>query len=89
LAGVLASRKAKLRTALVVVGAVVIVFVIIPRIFHALHTVSTDDAYVNSYVTFVALSAGRRVCRASIRGASGILRRSVRRNAVTAQREHE
>src|SRR5436190_16546695 len=54
LAGVLASRKGTLRTALVVVGVVVIVFVIIPRIFHALHTVSTDDAYVNSYVTFVA-----------------------------------
>src|ERR1700758_2472749 len=54
LASVLVSKKATLRTALVVVGAVVIVFVIIPRIFHALHTVSTDDAYVNSYVTFVA-----------------------------------
>ena len=25
-----------------------------PKILHALHTVSTDDAYVNSYVTFVA-----------------------------------
>src|SRR5438034_253813 len=63
LAGVLASRKAKLRTALVVVGAVVIVFVIIPRIFHALHTVSTDDAYVNSYVTFVAPRVSGQVAR--------------------------
>jgi membrane fusion protein (multidrug efflux system) len=63
LAGVLASRKATLRTALVVVGAVVIVFVIIPRIFHALHTVSTDDAYLNSYVTFVAPRVSGQVAR--------------------------
>jgi membrane fusion protein (multidrug efflux system) len=54
LAGVFAGRKRQVRTALIVLGALVIVFVIIPRIFHALHTVSTDDAYVNSYVTFVA-----------------------------------
>src|SRR5213078_3239633 len=59
----LASRKGTLRTALVVVGVVVIVFVIIPRIFHALHTVSTDDAYVNSYVTFVAPRVPGQVLR--------------------------
>ena len=40
-----------------------IVFVIIPRIFHALHTVSTDDAYVNSYVTFVAPRVSGQVAR--------------------------
>ena len=43
-----------MRIALLVLGAVVIIFLIIPWIFHAFHTVSTDDAYVNSYVTFVA-----------------------------------
>ena len=43
-----------MRIAFIVLGALVVVFVIIPRIFHAWHTVSTDDAYVNSYVTFVA-----------------------------------
>ena len=43
-----------MRIAFIFLGALVIVFVIIPRIFHAWHTVSTDDAYVNSYVTFVA-----------------------------------
>jgi membrane fusion protein, multidrug efflux system len=47
-------RRRQLRIALIALGTLVIVFVIIPRIFHALHTVSTDDAYVNSYVTFVA-----------------------------------
>jgi membrane fusion protein (multidrug efflux system) len=49
-----ASRKRRLRTALIVIGAIIFVFVIIPKAFHAWHTVSTDDAYVNSYVTFVA-----------------------------------
>src|ERR1700737_1768485 len=47
-------RRRQLRIALIALGTLVIVFVIIPRIFHALHAVSTDDAYVNSYVTFVA-----------------------------------
>jgi len=54
LAGIFAGRKRQVRTALIVLGALIIVFVIIPWVFHALHTVSTDDAYVNSYVTFVA-----------------------------------
>src|SRR5437868_15504223 len=47
-------RKRQLRHALIVLGAVLLLFVIIPKIFHAWLTVSTDDAYVNSYVTFVA-----------------------------------
>ena len=47
-------RKFRWRPALIVVGALLLVFVIVPRAFHAWHTVSTDDAYVNSYVTFVA-----------------------------------
>jgi multidrug resistance efflux pump len=51
---IFATKKGRLRTTLFVLGGLIIVFVIIPRIFHALHTVSTDDAYVNSYVTFVA-----------------------------------
>jgi membrane fusion protein (multidrug efflux system) len=37
-----------------VIVAVALIFVGIPRIIQALNTVSTDDAYVNSYVTFVA-----------------------------------
>ena len=37
-----------------IVAGVVLLIVAVPKIFHALHTVSTDDAYVNSYVTFVA-----------------------------------
>src|SRR5262245_50535019 len=46
--------KLRSRRTLIVVGVMLVVFVIIPRVFHAWHTVSTDDAYVNSYVTFVA-----------------------------------
>ena len=44
-------------------GALLLVFVIIPRAFHAWHTVSTDDAYVNSYVTFVAPRVPGQVLR--------------------------
>src|SRR6476646_6340441 len=47
-------KKFRWRPALIVVGALLLVLVIITRAFHAWHTVSTDDAYVNSYVTFVA-----------------------------------
>jgi membrane fusion protein (multidrug efflux system) len=35
-------------------GALLFVFVIVPWAFHVFRTVSTDDAYVNSHVTFVA-----------------------------------
>jgi membrane fusion protein (multidrug efflux system) len=34
-----------------------------PMVIHALHTESTDDAYVNSYVTFVAPRVGGQVAR--------------------------
>ena len=34
--------------------ALVVLIVGIPRVLHSLNTVSTDDAYVNSHVTFVA-----------------------------------
>lgn len=46
-------KRHRLRTALIVIGAIIILFLIIPKAFHAWHTVSTDDAYVNSHVTFV------------------------------------
>src|SRR5438128_12447981 len=59
----LAKRKFRWRPVLIVVGALLLVFVIVPRIFHALHTVSTDDAYVNSYVTFVAPRVSGQVAR--------------------------
>jgi membrane fusion protein, multidrug efflux system len=58
-----ASKKRRLRTVLIVVGAIIIVFVLIPKAFHAWHTVSTDDAYVNSYVTFVAPRVSGQVAR--------------------------
>jgi membrane fusion protein, multidrug efflux system len=48
---------------LIAIGALVLLFIIIPRIFHAWHTVSTDDAYVNSYVTFVAPRVTGQVAR--------------------------
>jgi membrane fusion protein, multidrug efflux system len=50
----------------IVLGILVAVLVLcmgIPRLLHALNTVSTDDAYVNSYVTFVAPRVSGQVAR--------------------------
>ena len=49
-----ASKNHRVRNILIAVAALVLLFIIVPRIVHSWHTVSTDDAYVNSYVTFVA-----------------------------------
>ena len=43
--------------------AVLALLIAIPRVIHGLHTVSTDDAYVNSYVTFVAPRVAGQVAR--------------------------
>src|SRR5215467_772807 len=56
-------KKLRSRRTLIVLGVLLVVFVIIPRVFHAWHTVSTDDAYVNSYVTFVASRVSGQVAR--------------------------
>jgi membrane fusion protein (multidrug efflux system) len=58
-----ASKKHRVRTALIVIGAIIFLFITIPKAFHAWHTVSTDDAYVNSYVTFVAPRVSGQVGR--------------------------
>jgi|SRR5882724_551401 len=56
-------KKIRSRTTLIVLGAALLVLVVIPKIFHAWRTVSTDDAYVNSYVTFVAPRVSGQVMR--------------------------
>src|SRR5580704_1580647 len=48
---------------LMVLLAIIALFVGIPKVVHALNTVSTDDAYVNSYVTFVAPRVAGQVAR--------------------------
>src|SRR5437879_5455714 len=56
----------KRRRKLILVGVVLVIAVLVigvPRILRALHTVSTDDAYVNSYVTFVAPRVSGQVAR--------------------------
>ena len=53
-ATILSAKSHRLRNILVAVGVLVLLFIVVPRIVHSWHTVSTDDAYVNSYVTFVA-----------------------------------
>ena len=50
----------------IVVGALVaavLLFTGIPRVIRALNTISTDDAYVNGYVTFVAPRVSGQVTR--------------------------
>jgi membrane fusion protein (multidrug efflux system) len=54
------SRRWMMLGALLVILALVVG---IPKILHALNTVSTDDAYVNSYVTFVAPRVAGQVAR--------------------------
>ena len=61
----LAGRKLPSRRVLVILGAVLILIIALPKIFHAWHTVSTDDAYVNSHVTFVAPRVSGQVVRLS------------------------
>ncbi len=58
-------EKAPARWRLPVILVVVALAVLlgVPRLLHALRTVSTDDAYVNSYVTFVAPRVAGQVAR--------------------------
>ena len=51
------------RLTLGIIVVAVLIFFGIPFIIHALNTVSTDDAYVNSYVTFVAPRVTGQVTR--------------------------
>jgi membrane fusion protein (multidrug efflux system) len=46
--------------------ALVVLIIAVPLVIHALHTVSTDDAYVNSYVTFVAPRVAGQVLRVRV-----------------------
>lgn len=46
--------KPPIKLIILAVAAIVILAVAIPWVLHSLGTVSTDDAYVNSYVTFTA-----------------------------------
>jgi membrane fusion protein, multidrug efflux system len=47
----------------IVLLALIVLVVGIPKVVHALNTVTTDDAYVNSYVTFVAPRVSGQVAR--------------------------
>src|ERR1700741_2569373 len=57
-------RKRRIRMVVVLaLLAVAILFVAVPRVIRAFNTVSTDDAYVNGYVTFVAPRVSGQVAR--------------------------
>jgi membrane fusion protein (multidrug efflux system) len=56
--------KSGRRRGWIILGIVVLILLFaIPRVINALNTVSTDDAYVNSYVTFVAPRVAGQVIR--------------------------
>src|SRR6201995_5735571 len=59
------AHPAKRPWRLIIIGVLAVVALIygIPAVMHALNTVSTDDAYVNSYVTFVAPRVAGQVAR--------------------------
>src|SRR5215510_13293162 len=56
-------RKRRLRIWVAAIAGVLLVVFGVPWIQHSLNTVSTDDAYVNSYVTFVAPRVPGQVSR--------------------------
>jgi len=58
-----AARRRWWRRAFTIVIAVGIIAIALPHVIHSLHTASTDDAYVNSYVTFVAPRVAGQVSR--------------------------
>jgi membrane fusion protein, multidrug efflux system len=58
-----APKRRKWVLPVVLLLAVPLLLVGIPKLLHALNTVSTDDAYVNSYVTFVAPRVAGQVAR--------------------------
>src|SRR5215475_6467846 len=59
-----AAVKSRRRRLIIIGGAVLLLLIIaVPRVIHSLHTVSTDDAFVNSYVTFVAPRVSGQVAR--------------------------
>jgi membrane fusion protein, multidrug efflux system len=47
-------RSSKWKLILLAIAALLVLGFAVPRVLHAFNAVSTDDAYVNSYVTFVA-----------------------------------
>ena len=58
-----ASKSHRARNILIAVAVLALLFIIVPRIVRSFHTVSTDDAYVNSHVTFVAPRVPGQVSR--------------------------
>lgn len=54
------------RLLLAIALAIVALVIGLPRVLHGLRTVSTDDAYINSYVTFVAPRIAGQVVRVHV-----------------------
>jgi len=58
-----AGRRRRWPVVLAILAGALVILIGIPRVIHAFNTVSTDDAYVNGYVTFVAPRVSGQVAR--------------------------
>jgi membrane fusion protein, multidrug efflux system len=58
-----ARKRRHLPVVVAILGLAILLFIGIPRVIRAFNTVSTDDAYVNGYVTFVAPRVAGQVIR--------------------------
>jgi DNA-directed RNA polymerase subunit RPC12/RpoP len=58
-----ARKRRRWPLALAILAAAILLFLGVPRVIHAFNTISTDDAYVNGYVTFVAPRVSGQVIR--------------------------
>jgi membrane fusion protein, multidrug efflux system len=59
-------RQPSRRLIIIAALALLVLIIAVPRILHKLRTVSTDDAYVNGYVTFVAPRVTGQVARVHV-----------------------
>ena len=73
----LARKRPRWALPLIVLVAIVVLLVGIPKVLRGLNTVSTDDAYVNSYVTFVAPRVSGQVSRVLVEDNNRVKKGSV------------
>jgi membrane fusion protein (multidrug efflux system) len=57
------SKRRRILILAAIVAGILLLFLGIPRVIRAFNTVSTDDAYVNGYVTFVAPRVSGQVAK--------------------------
>ena len=76
------SRRPNLKLLIGGLVALVVLIVGVPRILRSLNTVSTDDAYVNSHVTFVAPRVAGQVMQVLVDDNSRVRKGDVPSNSI-------